>query len=244
MIIEIILITVLSFVGNIIGTVSGFGVGTIITPILLFMLPYPVTIFLVCILHFIHDIFKLFFFKSGIDWQLFWHFGMPSIIAAALGALLVGTAQSDILAALLGLFLIVVVVMMTLFPRVQLPKTITSGVVGGLISGFLAGIFGVRGAVRSLFFVAMEVDKMSLIGTTGLISFFIDATRLGVYYWDGIKLDIGFYWGMLLFVPASFLGVYVGKGVVHYVSQKTFNRIVSFFLALVGVKLLLTPWLG
>jgi Sulfite exporter TauE/SafE. len=201
-------------------------------------------VLLVCVVHFIHDIWKLVFFRSGIDWKLFLHFGVPSIIAAGVGAFLVINEQSVLLSSLLGLVLVFSVVALALFPAIQLPNTLTSGVIGGAISGFFAGLFGLRGAIRSLFMVAMDVDKMSFIGTSGVISFFIDVTRLLVYYAHGLALPTMFYGGMVFFVAASFFGVYVGKIIVRYISQQQFNYMISSLLFLMGIKLFLTPWIG
>lgn len=244
MIAEIISITVLSFIANIVGTVSGFGVGTIMTPILLLFLPFGQTILLVCILHWFHDIFKLFFFRLGIDWRLFLYFGLPTIVASFLGALLVTPDQSVMLTSLLGLFLIFSVGMMYAVDKFQIPNNWVTGMVGGLLSGFFAGIFGIRGAVRSIFMAAFDLHKATFIGTTGAISLLLDSTRLGVYLWDGIRIEQSLVWSFALFIPASFFGAYIGSLVVHRIPQKHFRAVVSVFLLLVGVKLLLTPWLG
>ncbi len=241
---HILLITVLSFIANIIGTVSGFGVGTVLTPILLLFLPFGPTVLLVCILHWFHDVFKLFFFRSGIDWKLFIYFGIPTIVATFLGALLVTPTQSHVLTALLGLFLIFSVGMMYAVESFRIPDTWITSMVGGLLSGFFAGIFGIRGAVRSVFLSAFDLRKATYIGTTGAISLLLDSTRLGVYLWDGIRMDQSLVWGFAFFVPASFIGAYVGAKMVHWIPQKYFRDVVAIFLFLVGIKLLVTPWLG
>ncbi len=241
---EILSITVLSFIANIVGTISGFGVGTIMTPILLLFLPFGQTILLVCILHWFHDIFKIFFFRTGIDWQLFLYFGIPTIFATFLGALLVTPEQSVILTSLLGLFLITSVGMMYAVDKFQVPKNWITGMVGGLLSGFFAGVFGIRGAVRSVFLAAFDLRKATFIGTTGAISLLLDSTRLVTYVSRGIRVDQILLWALFIFIPTSFLGAYVGQSVVHKIPQKHFRAVVSAFLLIVGVKLLLTPWLG
>jgi uncharacterized protein len=244
MVTEIILITVLSFIANCIGTVSGFGVGTIMTPLLLLFLPFGQTILLVCIIHWFHDIFKLFFFRHGFDRKLFLYFGIPTVFATALGAMLVTPTQSMVLTSLLGLFLIASVAMMYAVTSFKIPNNWVTGTIGGLLSGFFAGIFGIRGAVRSVFMAAFDLNKAAFIGTTGAISLLLDSTRLGVYLWDGIRITQPLFLGLALFIPASFFGAYCGSLVVHRIPQTHFRGVVSFFLLIVGIKLLLTPWLG
>ncbi len=240
---EILLITVVSFIANIIGTISGFGVGTIMTPILLLFLPFGETILLVCVIHWFHDLFKIYFFHEGIDWRLFMYFGAPTIVATFLGALLVTQEQSMVLTSLLGLFLIGSVGMMYAVTKFQVPSNWFTGLIGGLLSGFFAGIFGIRGAVRSVFMAAFDLRKATFIGTTGVISLFLDTTRFITYTAQGITVSQALWWALFLFIPVSFFGAYIGQKAVHRIPQERFRSVVSFFLLLVGIKLLLTPWL-
>lgn len=242
MIISVLLIALLTFVANIFGTVSGFGVGTIMTPILLLFLPFSKTILLVCIIHWFHDIWKILFFRHGIDWKLFTYFGLPTIAASFIGALLVTPQQSQLLSSLLGLFLVSSVGVMCFIPYFALPYNWMSGLIGGLLSGFFAGIFGIRGAVRSVFLAAFDLRKATFIGTTGAISFLLDSVRLTTYFTRGLHLDSYLYWAFFLFIPVSFFGAYIGKFIVGVIPQQHFRTVVSIFLLLVGIKLLLTPW--
>ncbi len=243
MTVEIILITVISFIANSIGTISGFGVGTVMTPILLLFLPFSETILLVCVIHWFHDIFKIYFFCYGIDWRLFIYFGTPTVVATFLGALLVTPQQSMLLTSLLGLFLIGSVGLMYAVTAFKIPNNWFTGFIGGLISGFFAGVFGIRGAVRSVFMSAFNLRKATFIGTTGLISLLLDTTRFATYIWQGITMSHALWWALLVFIPASFFGAYIGQKVVRWIPQEHFRSVVAFFLFLVGIKLLLTPWL-
>lgn len=240
---QILLITLLSFIANSIGTISGFGVGTIMTPILLLFLPFTETILLVCIIHWFHDLFKLGFFRKRIDWKLFFYFGVPTIVASFVGALLVMPEQSAVLSSLLGLFLIGSVGMMYAVNYLTIPQNWLTSLVGGLLSGFFAGVFGIRGAVRAVFLAAFDLHKATFIGTTGAISLLLDSTRLVTYWSRGIRVDNTLMWALFLFIPASFLGAYLGQFIVRKIPQKHFRTVVAVFLLLVGIKLLLTPWL-
>ena len=238
---QILFITFLNFVANLIGTVSGFGVGTVMTPILLMFLPFAETILLVCIIHWFHDIFKIGFFRKGIDWKLFMYFGFPTIIATFIGALFVTQEQSGLLSSLLGLFLIGSVIMMYTIDCFRIPNNWISGTIGGLLSGFFAGIFGIRGAVRAVFLAAFDLNKATFIGTTGAISLMLDSVRFITYWARGIRVPGLLMWALLLFIPASFLGAYIGQHIVRRIPQQQFRGVVSIFLLLVGIKLLLTP---
>ncbi len=241
---EMILIAGISFIANIIGTVSGFGVGTIMTPLLVLIMPYGQMILFVCIVHWFHDLFKIFFFKSGIDWKLFIYFGIPTIVAASIGALFVSETQSSVLTSLLGLFLIGSVGMMYIVDQFSIPNNWITGFIGGAISGFFAGMFGIRGAVRSVFMAAFDLKKATFLGTTGVISLLLDTTRFITYYFHGITMKSSLWLALIICVPISFIGSMIGVWIVNRIPEERFRGVVAFFLLVVGIKLLLTPWIG
>ncbi len=243
MVIQILLIALLTFCANVVGIVSGFGVGTVMTPILVMVMPFSEAILLICIIHWFHDIWKMSFYRHAISWKLFAHFGIPTVVASVIGALFVTPNQSDLLTSMLGIFLLIVVGLLYFMPKIKLANSWLNGTVGGVVSGFFAGMFGIRGAVRSLFLVGMNIPKEVFIGTTGLISICLDSARLLVYYAQGLSLEHHLYVGMLLFIPVSFIGSWVGHQIVQQFSYQKFRMVVTLFLLIVGVKLLLAPWL-
>ncbi|MCO5382844.1 MAG: hypothetical protein NHB15_12750 [Methanosarcina barkeri] len=68
---EIIYISLLTLLASIIGTLAGFGISTVMVPILLIILPLPQTLLLVGIIHWFNDIWKILLFREGIRWKLF-----------------------------------------------------------------------------------------------------------------------------------------------------------------------------
>lgn len=237
-------IAFLVFIANVVGTISGFGLSTIMTPILVLFLPLPETILFVCIIHWFHDVWKLGFFWHGIEWWLFLSFGVPTIIAAFLGSLLVSPAQSTLLSVLLGLFLISSMLIIYVVPKVFIPHNWVTQMIGGALSGFFAGIFGIRGVVRSLFFLSFDLQKATFIGTTGAISILLDSTRFVTYFFiKGIRVAAFPWWTFVVFVATSFLGAYVGYLILGKIPEEKFRLVVAAFLLAVGIKLLITPWL-
>jgi hypothetical protein len=97
------------------------------------------------------------------------------------------------------------------------------------------------GAVRSLFLSAFDLPKSVYIATGGAIALVIDTTRLTTYFLHGERLEKLILWGMLIFIPASFLGAKTAQLVVNKIPQKYFRVVVVVFLLLVAVKLLLLP---
>ena len=242
MVLQILYITLLAVVANFVGTLSGFGLGTIMTPVMLLFLPFGQALFLICIIHWFHNIWKILLFKKGINWGLFFYFGIPGIIFSYLGASLVQEG-SAILRAMFGGFLIMYVLFLFIRPTFSIPSNWKSALLGGAISGFSAGIFGIRGATKSAFLTAYNLPKASYLVTVGAISFLIDTTRLLTYYFsEGIRLEQSLVWGLLIFIPASFLGAKIGQYFVNFIPQRYFRSLVALFLLILGVRLLLFPF--
>jgi uncharacterized membrane protein YfcA len=112
---------------------------------------------------------------------------------------------------------------------------------GGALSGFFAGIFGVGGAVRGAFLSAFDLPKAVYIATAGGIGLVIDTTRVATYALGGTRLESSLLWGLLLFVPSSFLGAKMAERIVARIPQEQFRVVIAAFLFLAGGKLLLFP---
>lgn len=234
---SIIIITFVTFFASFISTLSGFGLSTIMLPTLLLFLPFTQVILLVSIIHWFHGGWNAILFREGISWHLFFYFGIPGMVTTVLGALLVG-AESEKLLPFLGAFLITYSFLLFFAPAFRLPYSRLTAMVGGSLSGFFAGVFGMRGAVRSMFLTAFNLPKIVYLGTTSIIGFSVDLTRLFVYVTEGINLDPSLWWGLLLFVPASFIGSYIGRYLVHKIPTQYFRTFIAVFLLLVGLRLL------
>ena len=196
---------------------------------------------LVGIIHWFGDIWKLVLFWQGVRWKILLGFGVPGIIASFLGASLTFSAPEYLLSRILGGFLIAYVAFLFARSSFQLPQNNLTAITGGTFSGFLAGIFGIGGAVRGAFLSAFDLPKAVYITTTGGIALFIDSSRLITYFLRGTRLESVLMWGLLAFIPASFLGAKIGQHVVNRIPQKYFRVVIGVFLLLVGVKLLLFP---
>ncbi len=236
---QVILLCVLIFVASGVGTSSGFGTSTVMIPVMTLFLPLPITLLFVGIIHLCGDIWKVLLFKRGFEWKLVLGFGISGIVASFLGASLSLHAQALPLKRILGAFLILYVVYLLVKREWSLPKTHATAVFGGSLSGLFAGFFGIGGAVRGAFLMAFNLPKEVYIFTSGLIALFIDVTRISRYIWGGTRLEQNLLLALLAGIPFSFIGAYLAKRFLDRLPQKMFRVFVSFFVALVGAKLLI-----
>ena len=237
---ELLLTGVLVFVASTVGTVTGFGISTIMIPVMVLFYPAEMVLLFVGIIHWFGDLWKLILFRRGIRVKLILLFGVTGIVMSFIGARLVFSVSEGVLSRVLGGFLIGYVVFLFFKPDFKLKENNFTALAGGASSGFMAGFFGIGGAVRSMFLSAFDLEKSAYIATAGAIAIVIDTTRIGTYLFAGSRLEAGLMWSLVLFVGISFLGAKLAKKMVNRVEQRYFRGVIAVGLMLVGIKLLIT----
>ncbi len=238
---EIVYIALLTMLASIIGTLAGFGISTIMVPVLLLVLPLPQTLLLVGIIHWFNDIWKMLLFRAGIRWRLLLAFGIPGIFASFIGSSLSLRIPWEILSRALGMFLIAYVLFIINNQAFKLGQRLSVAASSGALTGFFAGIFGIGGEINAVALSAFNLEKAVYIATAGAIAFMIDSTRIATYIEGGIRLDPAILSGLLIFIPASLVGAMIGKKGVEKIPQERFRNVVAVFIFLFGLKLMLFP---
>ncbi len=242
MVAEIFWVTLLTIGSSAIGTVSGFGISTLMVPIMLFFLPYPETLLFVGVVHWFGDVSKLFIFKKGLNWKILLAFGVPGTIAAYVGASLTFQIPTDILSRLVGIFLIAYVVFIIIRPKFKIKPNTSTAFLGGAFSGLMGGLTGVGGgAIRAVVLTAFNLQKEIYVFMTGIVGATVDASRIAGYFVGGTRITHILLIGLPFFVVASFVGVRLGKVMVDKIPQEKFRFVVAFFLFVIGVKFAIFP---
>ncbi len=110
----------------------------------------------------------------------------------------------------------------------------------GLVSGILAGLFGVGGPPVIIYYQLSGVGKAVFRGSLMAIFLLIALVRM-VFYSAGGLITEPRLWSTLAVVPAVLLGVFVGSRIHIQLREETFKRIVSVVLVLIGLLLFFRP---
>jgi len=210
-------------------------------PALLLFYPLPQTLLLVGIIHWFGNIWKLLLFRGGVRWRLIVAFGVPGLLMSFVGARATFVADETVLSRLLGGILLLYVAFLLIKNAFKIAENPVNAGIGGGLSGFLAGLFGVGGAVRGAFLLAFDLPKAVYIATSGGIGLVIDSTRVITYWAGGTRLPEVLMLGLISFIPASLLGAKLAELVVERIPQQQFRIVVAVFLMLAGVRLLAFP---
>jgi uncharacterized membrane protein YfcA len=198
---------------------------------------FKTALILVAVAHLSGSIRATIFFRHGLDKRLILLFGVPSIILTILGAYLVVYLPQNILEVSLGVFLLIFSIYSFLKPDFQVQAAKINTIIGGSLSGFLQGIIGIGGPIRSAFLISYNLDKFKYIATLAAIAVIVDVTRIPIYIANNL-LEPQFYYYIPPLVIIGIVGSYIGKRIVNKIPQDIFKKVVLVAIALASLLLI------
>lgn len=233
----------LALLAEIIGTIGGFGSSVFFVPIGNFYFDFHSVLGLTAVFHLSSNLSKIVLFRKGLNKKLLLYIGLPAVAFVTIGGLLSKYLATYWLELLLGLFLVSMSLVFLIKKDLIISPNKKNATLGGVFSGFSAGLLGTGGAIRGLTMAAFNLEKSVFIATSAAIDMMIDLTRTVVYYKNGFIHQHD-----LIYVPFLFgiglLGSYLGKRILVFIPQVKFRMISLVLILLIGlisiVKQLLT----
>lgn len=223
----------LALCAEIIGTVGGFGSSMLFVPIAGYFLDFHSVLGVTALYHLSSNISKIYFFREGFDKKLIINMGISSVIFVVIGALLSNYFPSKTLEILLAIFLISISLILLIFKSIKVQPTQTNSVIGGILSGFIAGLLGTGGAIRGITMAAFNLKTSVFIATSAVIDLGIDLSRSLVYTYNGFVHKDDLYLIPILLV-VSIIGTYIGKKILEKLSEEQFKSTVLMLILLTG----------
>jgi len=233
---------------------SGFGLGTLLLPTFALFFPLPTAVAMTAVVHLLNNLFKLALVGRFAERRVAVVFGVPAIAASFLGAMLLvrlagmtplfsyvlGGARRDVtpvgLVVALLMMVFAIVDVSPRFRRVSLGRRWLP--LGGVVSGFLGGLSGHQGALRSAFLLKCGLEKAAFIGTGVVIACLVDVPRVAVYTARGELRGAGDEAGVVVAaVAAAFAGAFAATRFLHKVSMTAVQRIVAVMLIAIALGL-------
>lgn len=224
----------LALLAEIIGTVGGFGSSVFFVPIGNFYFDFHSVLGLTAVFHLSSNLSKIALFRKGLDKKLLLYIGLPSALFVILGGILSKYIQSYWLEILLGIFLVAMSLVFLIKKDLIIPPNKKNATLGGVFSGFSAGLLGTGGAIRGLTMAAFNLEKSVFIATSAAIDMMIDLTRTVVYYQNGFIHQHDMVYVPFLFV-IGLVGSYLGKQLLDYIPQVKFRMISLVLILLIGL---------
>ena len=253
---DVLIISLVTFFAAILTFFSGFGLGTILTPFMMIYFPVEIAIAFTGVIHFSNNIFKLFLIGKKASKIILIKFGIPAVLAAFIGSYVLFELDSDnilfsyilygkkieisITTFIISLLLIGFAAfdLIPYFSKLKFEKKLIP--LGGFLSGFFGGLSGNQGALRSAFLIKTGLKKEVFIGTTVVISSFVDLTRLSVYSSNLINIDLSTYSSLAIFsISSGIIGSLLGHKLLKKVTYKFIRLLVAYLIIFLALGLLL-----
>ncbi len=250
-----VVIAVVAIVASGLTFFSGFGLGTLLLPAFALFVPVDQAVAMTAVVHFLNSLFKIAIVGRHADRDTLVRFGLPAIVAAIMGAWLLGQlsrAQPLFSYEVLGRSVDVVPmklavgVLLSLFAMIEVlprfrglafPKRFMP--LGGFLSGFFGGLSGMQGALRAAFLARAGLSAEAFVATSGVIACLVDVSRLGVYAGRLAEVRHELDWPLVaVAVAAALAGALAGKRLLAGMTMETVQRIVAVLLVLVAVGLM------
>jgi uncharacterized membrane protein YfcA len=228
------LFILLAFVSEVIGTVSGFGSSILFVPIASMFFDFKTVLGITAIFHVFSNLSKIVLFKQGVKKEMVKKLGIPAIIFVIIGAYITTILPSEKIELGMNVALVFLAIFLIFNFNKPLKQTDSNLYIGGIASGFLAGITGTGGAVRGITLAAFQLPKEIFIATSAFIDLGVDFSRAVVYTSNGyFKKEHLFLIPFLIGI--SILGSYAGKLILLKTSEKIFRYLVLVVIILTAI---------
>ncbi len=224
----------LALLSEVIGTIGGFGSSVFFVPIANFYFDFESVLGLTAMFHVASNLSKITQFRKGLNKQLILYLGVPAIVFVIIGGLSTTYFDNKILEISLGVFLVLLSSMFLIRKELVIKQGKLQSILGGSLSGFLAGLLGTGGAVRGLTMAAFNMEKSAFIATSAAIDFGVDFSRTIVYFFNGF-----IHVHDLIYVPflavIGWFGTAIGKRLLEKIPQSKFKRLSLVLILVIGV---------
>ena len=222
-----------------IAAISGFGIGSVLTPLLALHMETKLAVAVVSLPHLIGTAARFASLKGHVDKRVFWNFGLLSAAGGLAGALLNAYAASRALTIVFACLLLFAGISgLTGFTeRMRFGRRTAWS--AGALSGFFGGLVGNQGGIRSASLLGFSLSKEAYVATATAIALIVDGARMPVYFatqWHGITAS----WPLLVIASAGILaGTFGGVHLLRRMSEQTFRKSVALLITMLGVYMLI-----
>ena len=235
----LVLMAVVGLIAGAIASVSGFGIGSLLTPVLAVKAGTKLAVAAVSDPHLMATALRFWLMRKHVDRRLLWNFGLMSAAGGLTGALLHSYADSPALTFVFGGLLIFTGVMGLTGLSERLRFKGWMAWVAGAVSGMLGGMVGKQGGIRSAAMLGFNVPRHAFVATTTAVGLIVDAARMPVYLITQGDEVARLWPGLLAATVGAIIGTLVGERLLRRIPEPIYRRLVAGLILALGVFMLL-----
>lgn len=254
---DYIIIGATALIASLITFFSGFGLGTILTPVMLLFFPLELAISCTAIVHLLNNLFKFALIGKHLNKEVLIRFGGTAVIGVYFGAKLLTFLsqhtfnitsyklfdyQFDV--SIMGVVIGIIMLIFAILELMDFKKKFKIGnthlLFGGVLSGFFGGLTGNQGALRSIFLIKYNLSKEAFIATGTTIACLVDIIRLIIYgnnfSSEQIEEKINL---LIVAVICAFIGAYFGKKFLNKITLNSIKIFMGILLIIISLLLMM-----
>ena len=222
-------------------TVVGFGIGSMMTPLLALRFGTTTAVALVTLPHAAATAVRCWRLRAHVDRRVLVRFGLLSAAGALAGALIYTQLGPGTLTRVLGgLLVLTAVAQLTGWASRWQPHGPLVALFG-LVSGFFGGIAGNQGGLRSAALIAFGLPKLRFVATATATGLVVDAARTPVYLWHSGAVLLTLWLPILVATVGVLIGTIVGERMLLGLSPRRFGQIIGAAIGALGIWMLVMP---
>jgi len=217
--------------------VAGFGIGSLLTPVLAARYGTAVAVAAVAIPHAAATILRCWRLRADIDWAVVRGFGLLSAAGGLTGAFLYTRFSNDALTLTLGLLLVstALATILDLPSRVRV-SGIVIGVLG-LLSGLFGGLAGNQGGLRAAAMLSLGLSPVRYVATATATAMLVDLMRTPIYVWRAGDALSSLVAPMAAATAGVLIGTLLGERILLGLSMRQFRYAIAVLIGLLGLWL-------
>lgn len=223
-------------------TVAGFGIGSLLTPLVALRVGTPTAVAAVALPHFLATAVRFWRLRREVDRTVLRRFGVLSAAGSLVGALLSGRLGARSLTlALGGLLLLTGVFALTRAASSwDMPRAIAW--LMGALSGLFGGLAGNQGGMRAVALLQFRLSPTAFVATATGSALLVDLARTPVYLLQGGTALLPLWPLIAAAAVGVLLGTFLGERILLGLSPERFRRVVGVVVLVVGLTIIARAW--
>jgi hypothetical protein len=227
-----------ALIAGAIASLAGFGIGSLLTPLLALKTGISVAVAAVSIVHLIGTALRFSLLRAFVNKKILLSFGLASAAGGLTGALLHNAFSNNLLSIIFGCLLILAGVseLTGLAQKIQVRGVFSW--LAGAISGLFGGLVGNQGGIRSSALTGFNLGKDQFVATATGIALMVDVARIPVYVAVQGRDLVSIWYLLMIGAAGVVVGTLFGKRILQRLSQTAFTKAVGIIMIGIGVLVL------
>ena len=227
-----------SIAAGAIASVAGFGIGTVLTPVLALQVDMKLAVAAVSVPHLVATSLRLWMMRRHVDWRIVRTFGVMSAAGGLAGALLQQRLRGPGLVTVFGGLLIFAGLtgLSGAMERIRLGRS--AAWITGVLSGVFGGLVGNQGGIRAAALLGFDVRPSAFVASATAAALMVDLARMPVYLVQEADRLGGLAGPITLAAIGAVVGTIGGERVLRRIPPPIFKRLVSGLVLALGVYML------